>query len=154
MKLRLNIIIFFFLLTSLNLFCQHNSLSGKIYSNGEVLPYVNIYLKDYTLGTASDSEGYYEIKNIPNGNHTLIISSIGYKTKSINIFFNNNQITRDFSLASDNSLDEVVISGTLRPVSKSNSPVPVEVYSETFFEKIRHHQSLNLYKMLMGYVLN
>ena len=135
MKLRLNIIIFFFLLTSLNLFCQHNSLSGKIYSNGEVLPYVNIYLKDYTLGTASDSEGYYEIKNIPNGNHTLIISSIGYKTKSINIFFNNNQITRDFSLASDNSLDEVVISGTLRPVSKSNSPVPVEVYSETFFRK-------------------
>ena len=135
MKLRLNIILFFFLLTSFNLFCQHNSLSGKIYSNGEVLPYVNIYLKEYTLGTASDSEGYYEIKNIPNGNHTVIISSIGYKTKSINIFFNNNQITRDFSLASDNSLDEVVISGTLRPVSKSNSPVPVEVYSETFFRK-------------------
>ena len=135
MKLRLNIIIFFFLLTSFNLFCQHNSLSGKIYSNGEVLPYVNIYLKEYTLGTASDSEGYYEIKNIPNGNHTVIISSIGYKTKSLNIFFNNNQITRDFSLASDNSLDEVVISGTLRPVSKSNSPVPVEVYSETFFRK-------------------
>lgn len=135
MKLRLNIIIFFFLLTSFNLFCQHNSLSGKIYSNGEVLPYVNIYLKDYTLGTASDSEGYYEIKNIPNGNHTVIISSIGYKTKSLNIFFNNNQITRDFSLASDNSLDEVVISGTLRPISKSNSSVPVEVYSETFFRK-------------------
>ena len=135
MKLRLNIIIFFFLLTSFNLFCQHNSLSGKIYSNGEVLPYVNIYLKEYTLGTASNSEGYYEIKNIPNGNHTVIISSIGYKTKSLNISFNNNQITRDFSLASDNSLDEVVISGTLRPISKSNSPVPVEVYSETFFRK-------------------
>ena len=135
MKLRLNTIIFFFFLTSFNLFCQHNSLSGKIYSNGEVLPYVNIYLKEYTLGTASDSEGYYEIKNIPNGNHTVIISSIGYKTKSLNIFFNNNQITRDFSLASDNSLDEVVISGTLRPVSKSNSPVPIEVYSETFFRK-------------------
>ena len=135
MKLRLNTIIFFFFLTSFNLFCQHNSLSGKIYSNGEVLPYVNIYLKEYTLGTASDSEGYYEIKNIPNGNHTVIISSIGYKTKSLDIFFNNNQITRDFSLASDNSLDEVVISGTLRPVSKSNSPVPIEVYSETFFRK-------------------
>ncbi len=135
MKLRLNIIIFFFLLTSFNLFCQHNSLSGKIYSNGEVLPYVNIYLKEYTLGTASNSEGYYEIKNIPNGNHTVIISSIGYKTKSLNISFNNNQITRDFSIASDNSLDEVVISGTLRPISKSNSPVPVEVYSEIFFRK-------------------
>lgn len=135
MKFYSNFIILFFLFISFNSLSQNNSLSGKIYSNSEVLPYVNIYLKDYTLGTASDSEGYYEIKNIPNGTYTLIISSIGYKTKSITIAFNNNQIIRNFSLESDNSLNEVVISGTLRPVSKSNSPVPVEVYSETFFRK-------------------
>ena len=135
MKFYSNFIILFFLFISFNSLSQNNSLSGKIYSNSEVLPYVNIYLKDYTLGTASDSEGYYEIKNIPNGTYTLIISSIGYKTKSITITFNNNQIIRNFSLESDNSLNEVVISGTLRPVSKSNSPVPVEVYSETFFRK-------------------
>lgn len=135
MKFYSNFIILFFLFISFNSLSQNNSLSGKIYSNSEVLPYVNIYLKDYTLGTASDSEGYYEIKNIPNGIYTLIISSIGYKTKSITIAFNNNQIIRNFSLESDNSLNEVVISGTLRPVSKSNSPVPVEVYSETFFRK-------------------
>lgn len=135
MKFYSNFIILFFLFISFNSLSQNNSLSGKIYSNSEVLPYVNIYLKDYTLGTASDIEGYYEIKNIPNGTYTLIISSIGYKTKSITIAFNNNQIIRNFSLESDNSLNEVVISGTLRPVSKSNSPVPVEVYSETFFRK-------------------
>ena len=135
MKFYSNFIILFFLFISFNSLSQNNSLSGKIYSNSEVLPYVNIYFKDYTLGTASDIEGYYEIKNIPNGTYTLIISSIGYKTKSITIAFNNNQIIRNFSLESDNSLNEVVISGTLRPVSKSNSPVPVEVYSETFFRK-------------------
>ena len=114
---------------------QNNTLSGKIFSDGEDLPYVNIYFKNNKLGTASDNHGFYNIKNIPNGTYTIIISSVGYKTKSINISFKNTQIIRDFSLESDNSLEEVVISGTLRPVSKSNSPVPVDVYSETFFRK-------------------
>ena len=34
----------------------------------------------------------------------------------------------------NNKLEEVVISGTLKPISKSESPVPVEVYGQTFFK--------------------
>ena len=135
MKLSLKIIIFFSLSISITSYSQNNTLSGNIFDNGEVLSYVNIYLKKNKLGTASDDNGFYEIKNIPNGTHTVIISSVGYKTKSVKISFNNDKIIRDFSLVSNNSLDEIVISGTLRPVSKSNSPVPVEVYSQTFFRK-------------------
>ena len=135
MKLSLKIIIFFSLSISITSYSQNNTLSGNIFDDGEVLSYVNIYLKKPKLGTASDDNGFYEIKNIPNGTHTFIISSVGYKTKLVKISFNNDKIIRDFSLVSNNSLDEIVISGTLRPVSKSNSPVPVEVYSETFFRK-------------------
>ena len=135
MKQRFKIILLLSLLLASYSYAQNNTLSGKISSNGEELPYVNIYLKNNKLGSASDSNGFYQIKNIPNGTYTLIISSLGYKTKSVNIAFNNTQIIRDFSLESDNSLEEVVITGTLRPVSKSNSPVPVEVYSKTFFRK-------------------
>ena len=47
----------------------------------------------------------------------------------------NEKIVKNFSLDDTNSLEEIVISGTLRPVSKSNSPVSVEVYSATFFKK-------------------
>ena len=135
MKLSLKIIIFFSLSISITSYSQNNTLSGNIFDDGEVLSYVNIYLKKNKLGTASDDNGFYEIKNIPNGTHTVIISSVGYKTKSVKISFNNDKIIRDFSLVSNNSLDEIVISGTLRPVSKSSSPVPVEVYSQTFFRK-------------------
>ena len=136
MKQYLKIIIFFSLSISISSFSQHNTISGKISSDNEYLPYANIYLKNNRLGTASDNNGFYEIKNIPNGTYTLIISSIGYKTKSIKITFKNNtNISRNFSLKPDNSLDEIVVSGTLRPVSKSASPVPVEVYSKTFFKK-------------------
>ena len=37
-------------------------------------------------------------------------------------------------LETDESLDEVVISATLKPVSKLNSPVPVDVYNQSFFK--------------------
>ena len=34
----------------------------------------------------------------------------------------------------DNPLEEVVVSGTLKSVSKLDSPVPVEVYGQSFFK--------------------
>jgi len=115
---------------------QTNNISGKITSGGDVLPYANIYLKKTKIGTSSNENGVYELKNIPKGNYTLIVSSIGYQTKSEKISLDSNQkLIKNFSLSENNSLEEIVISGTLRPVAKSNSPVPVEVYSNTFFKK-------------------
>ncbi len=65
MKLSLKIIIFFSLSISITSYSQNNTLSGNIFDDGEVLSYVNIYLKKNKLGTASDDNGFYEIKNIP-----------------------------------------------------------------------------------------
>jgi outer membrane receptor for ferrienterochelin and colicins len=95
-----------------------------------------VYLKKTKIGTSSDENGFYELNKIPKDSYTIIISSIGYKTKSIKItIISDQKITRNFTLLEDDSLNEIVVSGTLRPVSKTNSPVPVEVYSETFFKK-------------------
>lgn len=129
-----SIIRLLFILVSLSTFGQ-NTLKGKIINNDEGISYVNIYFKKIKLGTTSDENGNFEIKNIPNGNQTLIISSIGYKTQVVTIKFNNRDINRTFEIKEENTLDEVVVSGTLRPVSKSQSPVPVEVYSKLFFKK-------------------
>ena len=134
MKLYLKILLF--LVTSINCYSQKNTLSGKVSDNSGGLSYANIYIKNTKLGTSSSENGQYQIKNIPNGTYTVIISSIGYKTKSRKITFNKNDKTiRNFLLESDNSLDEIVVSGTLRPVSKSASPVPVDVYGKSFFKK-------------------
>ena len=115
---------------------SQNSISGKVTSEGEALPFVNLYLKRTKLGTSTNNNGFYQLKNIPDGNYTLVISSVGFKPKSIKIsFFGGKTIKRNFTLSESNSLDEIVISGTLKPVTKSNSPVPIEVYSKTFFEK-------------------
>ena len=137
MKISQSFLKLFIFIFSLCSYGQKNHLSGIIYDQeNQILPYVNVYFENTQIGNISNDDGVYEIKNIPNGTYTLVLSSLGYKTKSIKITFSNHvKIQRNFTLESDNSLDEVVVSGTLRPVTKSSSPVPVEVYSKAFFKK-------------------
>jgi outer membrane receptor for ferrienterochelin and colicins len=113
------------------------TIIGKITTqNGDEIPYANVYLKKTKIGTSSNDQGFYELNKVSKDIYTLIVSSIGYKTKSIKInITSDKKITRNVTLLEDDSLSEIVISGTLRPVTKTNSPVPVEVYSETFFKK-------------------
>ncbi|WP_208890932.1 TonB-dependent receptor [Polaribacter sejongensis] len=135
--MKLKRLILFTALISLNtIFSQNNSVSGKITNSSNALAYVNVYLKNSKIGTASNENGYYKLKDIPKGNYTLVASSVGYQSKFIKISVDENQkITQNLSLSEDDSLDEIVISGTMKPVKKLDSPVPVEVYSPTFFMK-------------------
>lgn len=135
--MKLKRLLLFTALISLNtIFSQNNSISGKITNSSNALAYVNVYLKNSKIGTASNENGYYKLKDIPKGNYTLVASSVGYQSKFIKITIDENQkITQNLSLSEDNSLDEIVISGTMKPVKKLDSPVPVEVYSPTFFMK-------------------
>ena len=133
MKIYLKI---FLLIFSITCNSQNNSLAGKISDGLENLSYVNIYIQNTKLGTSSNEDGYYQIKNIPSGTYKIVVSSLGYKTKTIEITFNKDEkIIQNFSLVSDNSLDEIVVSGNLKPVSKSASSVPVDVYSKSFLKK-------------------
>jgi len=133
MKFYLKILLLIFSVTCSS---QNNSLTGKISDRLENLSYANIYIQNTKFGTSSNDEGYYQIKNIPSGTYKIVVSSIGYNTKTIEITFNKDEkIIQNFSLVSDNSLDEIVVSGNLKPVSKSASSVPVDVYSKSFFKK-------------------
>ena len=126
----------FFFFGIISSYAQNNSISGKVTSNGEPLPFVNIYLKNTKLGTATNENGFFNLKIITNGTYIIVASSVGYETKSAKIVLTENEkITKNFNLNENSSLDEIVISGTLKPVTKSNSPVPVEIYSKTFFKK-------------------
>ena len=121
---------------SLNLFSQ-NSISGKITFEDQPFEMANVYLKGTTKGTSTDTNGNYTLKNITDGNYTIVVSSVGFTTQYKKVTLNSNQTkTLNFNLQEDASqLDEIVVSGTMKPVKKLDSPVNVEVFSHTFFEK-------------------
>nr|WP_315189142.1 TonB-dependent receptor [uncultured Flavobacterium sp.] len=123
-------------------------MKGKITSEGQSLSGANIVLKNTKYATISDSMGVYSITNIPSGNYEVLVSYTGFKSQKKNSsVIDTTEITLDFDLKDSHVLDEVVITGTLKAVSRLESPVPVEVYKPAFFKK---NPTANIFEALQN----
>ena len=130
MKLNIILFVLFSIQTG---FAQEHTVNGTVYSEGEPLNGASLRIKGTNLGTITNEKGYFSIKFSKKKNNQLIISYTGHKSKQIEIDPKESDIGK-IILELYESLDEIVISGTLKPVSKLNSPVAVEVYSQSFFK--------------------
>ena len=130
MKLNIILFVLFSIQTG---FAQEHTVNGRVYSEGEPLNGASLRIKGTNLGTITNEKGYFSIKFSKKKNNQLIISYTGHKSKQIEIDPKESDIGK-IILELYESLDEIVISGTLKPVSKLKSPVAVEVYSQSFFK--------------------
>ena len=101
------------------------------------VPFANIFLEGTNLGTSSDRNGEFTINNIPAGIYKIKASSMGYTSFYQKVTLVNNEVLVLTILLkrSSEQLEEMVVTGTLKPVKRLESPVPVEVYKPTFFKK-------------------
>ncbi|WP_291864653.1 TonB-dependent receptor [Maribacter sp.] len=116
---------------------QESQIKGIVSENNTPVAFANILLKGTLKGTASDENGNFTIKNITPGSYTLYVSVLGYLPYFQKIAIKENE-NKTFSIelkASSEQLEETVVTGTLKPVKRLESPVPVEVYSPTFLKK-------------------
>ena len=68
----------------------------------EHLPYITIALKGTTIGTVTDATGHYFLKNLPEGNFILEVSSVGYKTVTRNVTLKKGKtLEEDFEIEED-----------------------------------------------------
>ncbi len=125
------------LLSFLTGWSQSGIIQGTVSENGKTLPFINIYLKGSKNGTATDGDGNYSITNLSPGNYVLIASAIGYEPFRKAILIGKDEtITLNIQLnQSAEALDEMVVTGTLKAVSRLESAVPVEVYKPSFLKK-------------------
>ena len=120
------------------LFAKAQSLfevNGTVFSEGQPLAFSNVYLENSTTGTITNENGIFKLTNLKPGSYTLVASFTGYGTSRKRVQITNKNLQIKFNLVEDNSLQEVIITGTLKAVSRLESPVPVEVYSTTFLKK-------------------
>ena len=120
------------------LFAKAQSLfevNGTVFSEGHPLAFSNVYLENSTKGTITNENGSFKLTNLKPGSYTLVVSFTGYGTSRKRVQITNKNLQIKFNLVEDNSLQEVIITGTLKAVSRLESPVPVEVYSTTFLKK-------------------
>ncbi|NLB25353.1 MAG: TonB-dependent receptor, partial [Bacteroidales bacterium] len=102
---------------------------GHVVSQGEHIPFVNIYLEGTTYGTATDVTGHYMMVDLPEGEFVLVAKMIGYKTSREPVKLKAGEtIEVKFELEKDLIyVDEVVITGTKTFKRQTESAVIVNV---------------------------
>jgi len=117
-------------------FAQNGKLTGKISDiSGQPLEAATITMLHVNKNAISDTSGRYEIADVPYGTYEVEVRFIGFISYKTDVILNSQQTELNVTLTieSHTDLDEVVVSGTMKEVSKLESPVPVEVYTAKFF---------------------
>jgi len=119
------------------IFGETGKIKGQVKNGSEVVPFANIGLVGTTYGSASDENGKFEIKNIPEGKYTIQISAVGYKTyrESITVVGGQTSTFNKNIESTSEQMDEFVVTGTLKETSMMESAVPIEVFKPVYFKK-------------------
>lgn len=119
--------------------CQKSSISGKILAEGVPQKTIGVYLEGTDNTTFSDSLGTYQFSELPAGRYKIKAALDGYPrfNQEISLKEDENAEVNMIFKSTENSADieDVVITGTMKTVRRSESPVSVEVYSPAYFKK-------------------
>lgn len=119
---------------SLSVIGQRATLSGTVSGEDGGVPYATVAIKGDKGGTVADLDGAFNLE-LAVGTYELLISALGYTPvmvpTTISAGDNRLEITLETSAA---MLEDVVVTGTMKAVSRSNSPVPVEVFTANYFK--------------------
>lgn len=131
--------LFLFTLLTLSAQAQTGTVRGVVReaANGQTVPSASVGLKGTGQGTTATADGAFELKSVPAGRQILVVSAVGFGRREQVVEVKAGQTTTvKVALAETGAeLGEVVVSGTLLPVTRLQSPVPVEVYSAAYFKQ-------------------
>lgn len=127
----------FILFSAIAVVAQSGALKGNIHFEGKPIGAATISILGTNRGTVSDSSGQFIIAPLSKGSYKVRISSVGFSNVTREITISPEETVELsielISMAGD--LGEVVVTGTMKEVSRTASPVPVEVFTPKFFQK-------------------
>lgn len=119
------------------------NLVGHVVGEGAHLPFASVAVTGTTLGTVTDETGHFQLVNLPAGERTVVVSVVGYKTKTQVVHIQpNTTLEVKFELEVDRlNLEEVVVSANRSEQKRTEAPVIVNTISSEIF---RSTQSVTL----------
>jgi len=134
LKIKMLPVVLFFVCIWLGARAQTGRITGKVTDvYGYSLEAATVSVPKLKTGTSTDSAGLYRLDNIPYGSWIVEVSHTGYTTGKATVTVKSDAVIYDAVLEPE-MMEEVVITGTMKEVSKMESPVPVEVYTARFFK--------------------
>lgn len=106
-------------------------------TTGEHLPYIVVMLKGTTIGVTTENTGHYMMRNIPEGNFTVEVSAVGYKTQMREINVRKGRSYEvNFTLEEDQvQIDGVIVSATRSETTRRMSPTLVNVVGMDVYDR-------------------
>lgn len=110
-------------------------------STREHLPYMTVSLKGTTIGTMTDATGHYFLKNLSEGEFTLSVSAVGYKSQERKVVLKRGKtLEENFELEEDMvALDGVVVTANRNETARRLAPTLVKVVTPKLFEQTNSH---------------
>lgn len=103
---------------------------------GQHISYINIILKNTTIGVATDATGHYALKNLPEGTFTVVAEGIGFKPQEKEVDLKRGKsIEVNFEIEEDAlNLNEVVVTAGRTSQKRAEAPVIVNTISTKMLE--------------------
>ena len=99
-------------------------VKGRVleYETGKPLENVNVFASGTTWGTTTNESGFFQIKNLPPGNHEIVASMIGYESQTKIVQLKSGTIVElEFKLPEAHyELEAVTVSGEVPTAWKNN----------------------------------
>ncbi len=117
-------------------FGQGGTIKGIVMGSNKAIPFANIGMRDSKVGTASDIEGNFIFNNIIAGEQELIVSVLGFEKyrQKVNVINGDTASVSIVLTPSSVSLDQVVVTGTMKETFISASPVKIDVITQKFLQ--------------------
>ncbi len=98
-----------FLCLAYNFLCSQ--ISGTVTDGNDTpLPYVNVFIKNSSIGTTTNFDGNYSLK-LDKGQHTVVFQYVGYRTEEVEVEFSGEELVKNIKLnEASYEMPEVVIS--------------------------------------------
>ncbi|WP_430974511.1 TonB-dependent receptor [Sunxiuqinia rutila] len=111
-------------------------LFGDVRSGDEHIPFATIMVKGTTVGTAADVTGHYKLVGIPEGPQEVVVSAVGYQSKSYEFEFKvGNALTLLAELEPDQiGLEQVVVTADRSEKSRRDASTIVSTISPKLME--------------------
>ena len=117
--------------SALNVYPQETdaNIFGDVVSEGEHVPFCNVYIKGTNYGTVTDHTGHYMLTNLPAGKHILVAQMLGYISNEQEVSIElDRSIEINFVLKESNiTLEQVVVTGTRTKKKISEAPIMVNI---------------------------
>lgn len=108
-------------------------LTGVVLAGKSPVAFASVAVAGTGAGSAADAAGRFRIPGVPCSRVRINVTAVGFAPRTLDAQGGEALTIQLMTVASE--LEEVVVTGTLREVSRADSPLPIEVITPRLFQR-------------------